>query len=361
MIKILWFGHKDYIDRNKRFSITSLPWDPRDEISGSINVHRIINLGRNGILKRRMIGSSFGCDELFREKDENYFELCEKTVSLANKYDVLVMSQYNYLHPHFLKKITSVKVLGMVDDPISTYDRSLVYAPFFDCCFHISQGYWEDLLMADLLQNFGLKKFFFLPLTNPELPSKKLIANDLKAKKRKIIYIGRAYGKKVDDLHFLKKELGNKFEIYGHWPFKGYYGYFRSLWGEKIFPYRINSINEEQKWDLYYDTKIGFNMHYTGIGNEDGNIRTYEILSSGGLLVTNRINPKSNLLNLKNGEDCIMYNSYSEAKDLLEYYLNHEDERIKIALNGHLKYCNSFNHNKNLNLFLDKIRMFNLI
>lgn len=349
-MKILWFGHPDF--EGNDFSITSLPFNPRDFLSGMINSHRVINLGRNGVVKSRMIGTSFGVDELFRERDRDYIELCEKVVTIANSYDVLVMSQFNFIHPHFLKKIKALKVFGMVDDPISTFDRGLVYSHFFDCSFHISQGYWDGVEMADLMNDFGLRRPFHFPLTSLALPTDLLSKHAVSERTRSVVYIGAAYGKKVDTLLKFKRALKDDFAIFGRWPFKGYYGLARILWGAKLFPYRVRKIDESDKWVVMLDTKIGLNIHYTGLGNEDGNMRTYEILSTGGLLLQNNSAVPADKRLFKDGVDAIYYRSYNDAIDKVGYFLKNDAERTEIALNGHKKFMENFTHSKNLSRFV---------
>lgn len=353
-MKILWFGHPDF--HGDDFDIISLKIDPRSHLSGLVNPHRFPNLGRNGIQKNRMIGTSFGCDELFREHDRQYLDLCERVVAEANKYDVLVMSQFNFLHPYFLKKIRALKVLGMVDDPISTFDRSLSYSHFFDGCFHISQGYWAGQTMTELLLEFDLKEPYFLPLTNERIPTHLLEEDDFCNRGSDVVYIGAAYGKKVDVLRSFRNQIGNSINVYGRWPFHGYYGFLRAIWGKSIFPKHVKCVSEEEKWNIYRDTKIGLNLHYTGIGNEDGNIRTYEIVANGCLLLTNVSSSRNEDLLFKPDTEAIYYDSYSDAVDKIKYFLKNDSERIEIANNGHRKYLENYTHKKNLVRFVQWLR-----
>lgn len=88
-------------------------------------------------------------------------------------------------------------------------------------------------------------------------------------------------------------------------------------------------INPNEMISIYQNSKIVFN---TSI-NKDLNMRFFEGLASGALLITDRIN---NGLNELFVEDIhyVGYSSIEEALKKIEYYLVHEDEREQIALAG---------------------------
>lgn len=348
-MNILWYGHPDYVCGCN--TIKSLGFDPRSKLNGYINVHRYVNLGRNGVIKSRMIGSSFGIDELYRERDKQYIALCEEVVETANKYDVFVVSQFNFIHPEFLKKITTYKVFGMVDDPISTYDRGLVYSHFFDSCFYISQGYLSGVTMSELLSRFQISDAFHLPLTTINLPRRILSINDMDNRSLDIVYIGAAYGKKVDTLLQMKRRFKDKLQVYGRWPFKGYYGYVRPVWGSKLFPHKVEAVSDQEKWEIYLKSKIGFNLHYTGVGNEDGNMRTYEVLATGALLLQNESSTPLEKRLFKGNSEAVYYKSYDDAMDKIDYFLKNSAERNEIAINGHVKFQKLYSHDNNLEKF----------
>ncbi|PKG21760.1 CgeB family protein [Niallia nealsonii] len=61
--------------------------------------------------------------------------------------------------------------------------------------------------------------------------------------------------------------------------------------------------------------------------------RTYEILGSGGFLLTSDTPAVRELF--KPGKDLIVSSSKEETLRLVDYYLNHPEERTKISLQGH--------------------------
>jgi glycosyltransferase involved in cell wall biosynthesis len=87
---------------------------------------------------------------------------------------------------------------------------------------------------------------------------------------------------------------------------------------------------KEEIAEIYSQSKIVFNSSIGG----DLNMRVFEALASGSLLVTDRIeNGQSDLF-----EDRVHLVEYSDDQEMLEviaYYLTHESERERIAQAGH--------------------------
>ena len=83
---------------------------------------------------------------------------------------------------------------------------------------------------------------------------------------------------------------------------------------------------------VYYNSKINLNMTLKDI--ETGiPLRALEILGSGGFLLTNWQQEIAECFT--DGEELVMYESVEDAIMKAEYYLKHEDERIRIARNGY--------------------------
>ena len=69
--------------------------------------------------------------------------------------------------------------------------------------------------------------------------------------------------------------------------------------------------------------------------NDEINMKNYQVPACGGFLITNRTNMLLELF--EEGKEIVCYDSYKELKEKCEYYLLHEEERIKIAANAHKK------------------------
>jgi len=82
---------------------------------------------------------------------------------------------------------------------------------------------------------------------------------------------------------------------------------------------------------IYSASRIGFNYSI----RNDINMRMFEVMSCGALLVTNRIK-KNGLEELfEDGKHLVVYKNPRELFKLINYYLTHEREREEIAKNGH--------------------------
>jgi len=69
---------------------------------------------------------------------------------------------------------------------------------------------------------------------------------------------------------------------------------------------------------------------------DDLNLRVFETLGTGSLLVTNRLSPASGLEELfQDRRHLVLYENREHLLDLLHYYLEHEDEAERIAEAGH--------------------------
>lgn len=107
-----------------------------------------------------------------------------------------------------------------------------------------------------------------------------------------------------------------------------YFGTRHPVWPEK------NMFEDAARH--FCESKVVFNI---SIGN-DLNMRFFETLSTGSFLLTNDI-PE-----LKSAEDYgfiegthyIAYHSLEDAKGKIQYYLDHDDEREKIAKSGYKQF-----------------------
>lgn len=83
---------------------------------------------------------------------------------------------------------------------------------------------------------------------------------------------------------------------------------------------------------IYSGSKIVFNVSV----NNDINMRFFEALCSGALLVTEKIssNGMEELLEGQKEPVCVFYETIEEATSLIDYYLLHENERAEIARRG---------------------------
>ena len=91
--------------------------------------------------------------------------------------------------------------------------------------------------------------------------------------------------------------------------------------------------------EIYSQSKIVINYSI----KNDINMRIFEALMSGSMLITNRI--KNNGFNelFEENKDLVVFDSWKDLKEKIDYYLKNEEEREKIALSG---YQNAINYHK---------------
>jgi len=93
------------------------------------------------------------------------------------------------------------------------------------------------------------------------------------------------------------------------------------FWGQRLF----NDCAE-----IYAKSKISLNISMT----DDINMRCFEILGSKSLLLTNWL-PTIEELGFQDGINCALYKNLDEAIEKARYYIEHEDERDRVAQAGY--------------------------
>lgn len=93
------------------------------------------------------------------------------------------------------------------------------------------------------------------------------------------------------------------------------------FFGQRLF----NDASEK-----YAEGKICLNISMT----DDINMRCFEIMGSKGFLLTNWL-PTMEELGFKDGENCALYKTLDEAVEKARYYIEHDEEREKIAQAGY--------------------------
>ena len=102
--------------------------------------------------------------------------------------------------------------------------------------------------------------------------------------------------------------------------------------------------------NIYSSAMIGFNYSI----NDDINMRMFEVLSCGALLITNRLRDDSGFNELfADGKNLVTYGTPGELLKKTEYYLSHDAERIKIAAEGRSLSVNRYTYKASLKNMLE--------
>jgi hypothetical protein len=119
-----------------------------------------------------------------------------------------------------------------------------------------------------------------------------------------------------------------------------------SLTSPLVSRFRAEAYGLEM-YSLLKRSKITFNSHIDVAGDLCGNMRMYEATGVGTLLLTDN---KKNLRQLFNpGVEVVAYDSVEDAIQKARYYLEHEDERLRIAASGQQRTLKSYSMADNIN------------
>lgn len=86
----------------------------------------------------------------------------------------------------------------------------------------------------------------------------------------------------------------------------------------------------EQAAEKFSESKVVFNISMT----DDVNMRNFEVCGTGSLLLTNWL-PTIEELGFKDGENCVLYRTPDEMIEKAKFYIEHDEEREKIARAGY--------------------------
>lgn len=117
------------------------------------------------------------------------------------------------------------------------------------------------------------------------------------------------------------------------------------------------SLNEQRYYrqeeipKIYSRTKIVLNLPAA----DDLNFRVFEAMSCGALLVTERIASGQEEL-FQEDVHYVAFNGEKELFDKIEHYLEHEDQRLKIAQAGHEEVMQHHTLDLRLRTLLEKVR-----
>lgn len=334
------FNPLDYFPKNSHWSISDfLSW------------------GHVGYDHRRAItAGAAGVDRLYRERNPNYMRMISDFIDRFRDFDIIVMSTYNFIHPEVLMRDLKkpIKILGFIDDPLSTYMRGIPYLWAFDGAFFISPSYIDGQSFEDAIKCWSEVPATWWPLV-PFPCSRPENSDEAFFKKRdiEVTYIGNPSASKVERLAQMKRHFGGRMRVHGRWPFKGYLGFMRGLLGKPIYPHRVTSLSPEDRTQLYWRTKIGFNMHVSDHPYETGNIRMYETPAHGMLMVCDKGAADLHASIFKPNSEAVYYDTIKDAIDIIEHYLIHDDERIVIAKSGYERYWQDYEWESNMKKFLD--------
>lgn len=114
----------------------------------------------------------------------------------------------------------------------------------------------------------------------------------------------------------------------------------------------ISSADCKKIGEIYSQSKIVINYNV----NNDINMRVFEAMASGTLLITNQIKNNGFEELFENNKHLVVYDgTYKDLKEKIDYYLKNDEEREKIAQEGYKLILEKHTYKHRVDFILSKI------
>lgn len=272
-------------------------------------------------------------DNLYQERNPGLMRLyanLEKTIADWQADALMVDNCFPY-HPDYLKTLGIYKVLRTSDGPLAAYDRDFAYLHAYDQVLYHSPAYSADMRMEEKLRYCGATNIDFWPLAlfdamfDPTKTEETILAGE---RDIDVIFIGALHLNKMPMLAQVKKALGRDFQLYGLASVKRNI-YFNVKYG---FPGWVRPVAFEEYVPLYQRAKIGVNVHNRG-NHTVGSYRLFDLMGNGVMQISDGGEYLGSFFEV--GEEIVGYGNVDELIEKIRYYLAHDEERKRIALNGY--------------------------
>lgn len=111
-------------------------------------------------------------------------------------------------------------------------------------------------------------------------------------------------------------------------------------------------VPQAEATEIYAQSLINLNISLNG----DLNLRVFEVLSSGGFLLTDRLSEESGLnLLFRDGEHLVCFENEKDLLDKIKYFLEHPEEAKAIAQNGYQEFKRNHTPEKKIKELMDVI------
>ena len=233
-----------------------------------------------------------------------------------------------------IKETGGISAFWFVED-YKRFDYWKEYAPIFDLFCTIQK---DDFFSE--LNKINAKNVLYLPMAAANSFSNKIYLSQKEAEfyGSDVSFMGAGYPNR----HSLLSKLTDfDLKIWGtDWNDNKILAPFIQKEGQRI------SIEETIK--IYKSSKININLHSSmnyspAIENGDFvNPRTFEILACGGFQLVDERKYLPELF--EDGKDLVLFHSEEDLKQKIVYYLNHPEEREKIAKTGQSKVLENYTY-----------------
>jgi len=271
-------------------------------------------------------------NNLYHNKYKKLLDLYDKVRNLTETHDVFIIAGDPIYHPEFVKSLKNIyTVIVSGDDPESSDRVSKPYVHAFDHSFALGVNFDKNTKITEKFLQWGAKRADFWPYgVREDMYSPQLTEKEIFNKERDIdlVYVGTPW-MKFERLLKIKKAFP-QMKIYGRgWNWKTFA---RSK--NKIITFLsgfwwVKELSVDELVPLYQRCKIGINIH---LSFGPSNMRIYQLPANGIMQICDCKEGLDQVFEI--GKEVIAYDSIEEAIDLIKYYLEHDEERKKIATAG---------------------------
>lgn len=288
---------------------------------------------------------AYGLDAALKVTE--YQETMKILVQQILKEDIrYVLLNSNMWHPKYLDQLREGGVViatKIVDDPEGSAVYSKPIVRFYDKCICSGVDYDSRRTIAEMYRRWGAKEVKFLPVfIDPRHYDD--VSIDYSKKDIDIIHVGSFNWKRWIALHRLYRRFGGKLRLYSRYDPRYDKTIFRPIYAllNLIFPLpQVENITDDELRQVYKRSKIGFNKH---LSYGPSNARSYELCLNGVLQITDNEHGYRSLYEI--GKEIICYDKVEDALNKIEYYLEHDLERERVARAGYERAIKEYTYDK---------------
>lgn len=240
------------------------------------------------------------------------------------------------------KTIEEIKKMGVItlnfyNDLMNQWNAIVKIAPvydyFFNQCHVVLRRLWNELC---------LKNCFYLAHSSEPILEDKLIKN----KKYNISFIG-TYNPKIypnrEKYLTAIKDLG----LY-IWGSEG--------WGSMPLKDSFHGRSYgDQRLDIYANSKMVIDINWEDFPAEGLSNRPFEVAGCGALFMTDETRADIRRAYAE-GQEVILFKNENDLREKVQYYLEHDEEREKIAIAGYRRTVKDHTYDKRIEQMMDTLK-----
>ncbi|HXI22976.1 MAG TPA: glycosyltransferase [Pyrinomonadaceae bacterium] len=255
-------------------------------------------------------------DQLWQTGDRQLLGMYEQLARRLESYDVFVNYNGINVHPEFVSQLDTFNVYGCFDDPEASENLSRPVAAAYDLAMV------GNIAELDTYRSWGVRNVRHWPLGfrvddyDPRLTRERILNGERDVDLALTCERETAY----------RRERLDKFAA--AFPRGAYFG---KGWPNGFLP-------EDERVPLYQRTRLGINIH-----NSTGpiNFRTFILPANGVMQICDNKSHLGKIYEL--GKEAAGFETIEEAIELGHYYLDHDDERRRIAAAGWERAVRDYN------------------